>query len=298
MEVTTFCAVGVLAAAMVMRISDVVTTQKAATSTVYRSGVSHQRLSKTPTAKSVRYHTASATDQLGEKTLDRTRMPRAPNMVMTTFRGTAMGGRLLKAPPTRRPRNTRRAVATAVRNNVPIGVAFPSGAANIDARATRAIAAETERAFTIPAILAVPDNAQPNVGFRVMNDTKAPAGSRLVTASLIVAGIIHLVPITGVLGADRLAALYGLPMAEPNLVILMRHRAVLFGLLGAFMVYAAFRPALQLLAFAGGFVSVFSFFWIVWSVGGYNDSVARIVAGDVVAFVSLVIGLIVRARPR
>jgi hypothetical protein len=113
-----------------------------------------------------------------------------------------------------------------------------------------------------------------------------------------VAGIIHLAPISGVLGADRLAALYGLPMAEPNLVILMRHRAVLFGLLGAFMVYAAFRPALQLLAFVAGFVSVLSFFCIAWSVGGYNDSVARIVTGDIVALVSLVVGLIVRGRQR
>ncbi len=131
-----------------------------------------------------------------------------------------------------------------------------------------------------------------------MSDTKPDAGSRLVTATLIVAGIIHLVPITGALGADRLAGLYGFPMAEPNLVILMRHRAVLFGLLGAFMVYAAFRPALQLLAFVAGFVSVVSFFWIAWSVGGYNDRVGRIVAGDIVALVSLVIGVIVRGRPR
>ena len=159
-EVTTFCAVGVLAAAMVMRISDVVTTQKAATSTVYRSGASHQRLSERPTAKSVRYHAASATDQLGEKTLDRTRIANAANMVMTTFRPTAAGGRRRSALPTRRPRDTRSAIATTVRNNVPMGVAFPSGAANIDASATRAIAAETERAFTIAASLAVPDNTQ------------------------------------------------------------------------------------------------------------------------------------------
>jgi hypothetical protein len=131
-----------------------------------------------------------------------------------------------------------------------------------------------------------------------MNDTKSAAGSRLVAASLIVAGVIHLVPVTGVLGADRLAALYGFPIADPNLVILMRHRAVLFALLGAFMVYAALRPALQFLAFVAGFVSVLSFFWIAWSVGGYNDSVARIVAGDVVAFVSLVIGGVARGRQR
>lgn len=31
---------------------------------------------------------------------------------------------------------------------------------------------------------------------------------------------------------------------EPNLEILMRHRAVLFGLIGAFMVFAAFKPGI------------------------------------------------------
>lgn len=131
-----------------------------------------------------------------------------------------------------------------------------------------------------------------------MNDRKLGASSRLVTAALIVAGIIHLIPISGVLGADRLSALYGLPLTEPNLVILMRHRAVLFGLLGAFLVYAAFRPAQQPPAFIAGFVSVVSFLWITWSADGSNDAIARIVAGDIVALCSLVIGAIVRARNR
>jgi len=87
-------------------------------------------------------------------------------------------------------------------------------------------------------------------------------------------------------------------MAEPNLVILMRHRAVLFGLLGAFMVYAAFRPALLNLALGAGFVSVLSFFYFAWSAGGYNDAITRIVAGDIVAFGCLAAGAIVRALRR
>ena len=112
----------------------------------------------------------------------------------------------------------------------------------------------------------------------------------LVSASLVLAGIIHLLPLPGLLGAERLAALYGLDFSEPSLSILMRHRAVLFGLLGAFLVLAAFRPTLQPLAFIAAFVSVLSFLLLAWLSGGYNAQVGRVVIADIVALVALVIG--------
>ncbi len=113
----------------------------------------------------------------------------------------------------------------------------------------------------------------------------------VVPAALIVAAVIHLLPLQGVLGGDRLVALYGaLPFDEPNLAILMRHRAVLFGLLGAFLLLAAFRPALQTLAFIAGFVSVISYLWLAWSIGGYNALLSRVFAVDVVALICLAAG--------
>ena len=90
-------------------------------------------------------------------------------------------------------------------------------------------------------------------------------------------------------------SLYGLPIVDPNLAILMRHRAVIFGLLGVFLIYAAFQPPLQGAAFFAGFVSVGSFLWLAWSAGGYNNSIARIVIADIVALVCLVVGAAVRA---
>jgi hypothetical protein len=112
----------------------------------------------------------------------------------------------------------------------------------------------------------------------------------LISAMLAIVGLIHLLPLAGALGAERLTALYGLPFAEPNLAILMRHRAVLFGLLGGFLVFAAFRPALQAAAFVGGFVSVVSFLAIAASVGGYNGQIARVFTADLVALACLVVG--------
>lgn len=117
----------------------------------------------------------------------------------------------------------------------------------------------------------------------------------LVSAMLIVVGVIHLLPLSGVLGSERLASLYGLSFTEPNLEILMRHRAVLFGLLGAFLIFAAFKPAFQTAAFIGGFVSVVAFLYLAWSVGGYNAQVGRVFIADVVALVCLIAGSLVHA---
>lgn len=117
----------------------------------------------------------------------------------------------------------------------------------------------------------------------------------LISAMLLIVAVIHLLPVAGVIGSARLATLYGIAFSDPNLAILMRHRAVLFGLLGVFFVIAAFRPALQPVAFGIGFVSVLSFLWLAWSVGGYNAQVARVVAADLVALACLGVGVAAHA---
>ncbi|MEN9788361.1 MAG: putative rane protein [Pseudomonadota bacterium] len=100
----------------------------------------------------------------------------------------------------------------------------------------------------------------------------------ILSAMLTVVGIIHLLPLSGVLSVSCLKALYGVAIADSNLEILMRHRAVLFGVLGAFLIYAAFRPGLQLAALIAGIV------------GGYNTGIVRVVIADIVAVVCLLVG--------
>lgn len=121
---------------------------------------------------------------------------------------------------------------------------------------------------------------------------------KIISALLIVAGIIHLLPLSGVLGAERLAALYGLSFEEPNLLLLMRSRALLFGLLGAFMLYAAWRPTLQPLALFGGLVSVLGFLLLAWSGPGYNDALRRVVIADWVALACLALAALLYLMAR
>jgi hypothetical protein len=73
---------------------------------------------------------------------------------------------------------------------------------------------------------------------------------------------------------------------------------LLFGLLGAFMVFAAFRPDLQGLAILAGLVSVVSFLWLAWTVGGYNAQLARVFRADVVALLCLLVAAAVHLYPR
>lgn len=110
----------------------------------------------------------------------------------------------------------------------------------------------------------------------------------IISILLVIAGIIHVLPIAGVLGADRLTALYGLSFEDPNLAILMRHRAVLFALLGAFLLWAAIKPDMQLIALVAGLISVISFLYLGWSTGAYNDGIRNIMIADLVALVCLI----------
>lgn len=111
----------------------------------------------------------------------------------------------------------------------------------------------------------------------------------LISAMLVIVAIIHLLPVSGLLGAEKLNALYGTSIGDPDLEILMRHRAVLFGLLGVFILVAAFRPQLQVMALVAGFVSVLSFLWLAWSVGDYNSKIVRVVLADGVAMACLIV---------
>jgi hypothetical protein len=122
--------------------------------------------------------------------------------------------------------------------------------------------------------------------------------SRILSVCLFVVGVIHLLPIAGVLGASRLSALYGIAVAEPNLELLLRHRAVLFGVLGGLCIAAAFRPALQGVALVAAATNVVSFLVLARIVGGYNAQVGRVVAADWVALGALAIGAVAYWRVR
>jgi hypothetical protein len=108
---------------------------------------------------------------------------------------------------------------------------------------------------------------------------------------LIFVAVIHALPVMGVLGATKLTQLYGINVDDPSLELLLRHRAVLFGLLAGFLVYAALRPERRLAGLITGFVSVGSFLALAQSAPSLTAGVATVVRADWIALALLGIGV-------
>lgn len=117
----------------------------------------------------------------------------------------------------------------------------------------------------------------------------------VVKATMIIFGIIHLLPLPGMFGATQLERLYGVALTDPNLIIMMRHRALLFALLACFVIFSAFKPDLVWLGIAAGVISAGSFVWFAWSTEGYNAAIGRIVVVDIIATACLAISAVAQA---
>lgn len=106
-------------------------------------------------------------------------------------------------------------------------------------------------------------------------------------AVLVFVSIIHLLPGLGVLGGERLLTLYGVSPDEPNLQILLRHRAVLFAILGAGLTWSIFDPAWRPAMIAASMISLVTFLMFVLPEGNANAALKRAAYIDIVAVVGL-----------
>jgi RsiW-degrading membrane proteinase PrsW (M82 family) len=110
---------------------------------------------------------------------------------------------------------------------------------------------------------------------------------KAISGLLIVAALLHLVPALGVFGNSALSMLYGAAFQQINQQIVMRHQAVLNGLLGALLLYAAWRPRMQPLALIAGNISLLSFLVFALLLRNYNPPVDKLVLGDLAALACL-----------
>ncbi|TLF76784.1 phosphopantetheine adenylyltransferase [Nocardia cyriacigeorgica] len=76
---------------------------------------------------------------------------------------------------------------------------------------------------------------------------------------LTAAAILNLLPAVAVVSVDRAAGAYGLDAVDGDLRLLLRHRGMLFAILGAGLLVAVFRPRLRTAAITANAVSMAGF---------------------------------------
>lgn len=122
--------------------------------------------------------------------------------------------------------------------------------------------------------------------------------NRFITVFIVIAGVINFLPVIGVLSAAQVESLYGVDVSDPALEILLRHRAVLFGLIGGFMIMAAFKTSLHSVAIIGGLIAMVSFLGLYYSSENQPTSLASIVYADIIGVISLGAALAMKAFGR
>lgn len=115
--------------------------------------------------------------------------------------------------------------------------------------------------------------------------------SKLIAVLFVLVGLINLIPVVGVGSAQRLQRLYGVWVAEPDLLLLLRHRAVLLGLVGGLLLVAAVQHSLRPAASWVGLISMLSFVVLSWGQRVHHPLIARVVVADLVASALLVAAL-------
>jgi membrane-bound ClpP family serine protease len=115
----------------------------------------------------------------------------------------------------------------------------------------------------------------------------------LASALFIVAALVNLAPLSGLLSVARMEALYGMAFEDPNLLILMRHRAILFGIVGGMLLVAAFHAPLRSVAAVAGLISMLTFVVLVWMESAANPQLRWVAWVDLAASVALVAGVLV-----
>jgi hypothetical protein len=109
-------------------------------------------------------------------------------------------------------------------------------------------------------------------------------------------GLIHLLPLAGVLGRSMLERAYGIHLGEGHdLTILMQHRALLFGLLAAACLAAVAYPSWRWPVGIAALVSMLGFVLIA-AMQPHGLPIAKVMWIDVGAALLLSVGLLLHWR--
>lgn len=114
---------------------------------------------------------------------------------------------------------------------------------------------------------------------------------RATQALLIIVGLVHVLPSFVAFSPDAAQTAYGIDLTSGDVEVLLRHRAVLLGLLGCGLIVAAFMEALRTAMIGAAAVSMGTFLVLVATTEGLNAETLRVAWIDVAALVGLALAV-------
>ncbi len=118
----------------------------------------------------------------------------------------------------------------------------------------------------------------------------------LAAFCLLVVGVINVLPVVGVFSAERLGAAYGVDVASPDLELLLRHRALLFGLVGGLVLCSLWMIELRTLAVILAAISMLGFMLLAGLTEGTGAAMTRILRADMAGVFALLTYLVLNAQ--
>lgn len=118
----------------------------------------------------------------------------------------------------------------------------------------------------------------------------------MIRLSFAIVGLIHALPLAGLLGRSMLEHAYGIQLGEGHdLTILMQHRALLFGLLAVACFVAAVLPNWRWPVGAAALISMLGFVLIAAS-QAHGSAISKVMWIDAGTAFVLIIGLFLHAK--
>ena len=106
---------------------------------------------------------------------------------------------------------------------------------------------------------------------------------------LLITGVVHLLPFSLAFFTNQISNSYGVSISDPNMQLLLRHRAFLFGIIGFGLIFSAIKKKYYLAASVVGLVSMISFICLYYWIGDINAQLQSVMRVDMLVGAALLL---------
>ena len=111
-------------------------------------------------------------------------------------------------------------------------------------------------------------------------------------AGLFISGMINFIPSILAFFPEKISQSYGIPVPDANYELLLRHRAIMLGIIGGAMIYSALSKKNYNLSIVIGLISMVSFLILYYSMNApINPELTKVMQFDIVGIVILLIAV-------